>query len=111
MGALTTASPWLLLAVAGLLEVVWAVAMKASAGFSRPSYTVLTFVAAWASFWLLGLAMKHLPAGTAYAAWTGIGAVGTAVMGIVLLGEPLTLLRLGCIGLIVGGVLGLKFLG
>lgn len=110
MGSLTL-SPWLLLGVAGLLEVVWAVAMKASAGFTRLPYTALTFVTARLSFWLLGLAMKHLPAGTAYAAWTGIGAVGTAVMGIVLLGEPLTLLRLGCIALIVGGVLGLKFLG
>ncbi len=102
---------WLLLAVAGLLEIVWAVSMKASHGFTRWHYTAITLVAAWASFALLGLAMKQLPVGTAYAVWTGIGAVGAAVLGIVLFGEAVTALRLLCIALIVAGILGLKFAG
>jgi len=101
---------WLILGVAGLLEVVWALALKASAGFSRLPYTVLTLAAAGASFWLLGLAMRGLPVGTAYAVWTGIGAIGTAVLGIVLYDEPATLARVGCIALIAIGILGLKFL-
>ena len=101
---------WLILFVAGLLEVVWAVAMKASAGFTRLPYTVLTLAAAWMSFWLLGLAMRCLPVGTAYAVWTGIGAIGAAVLGIVLFDEPATLARVGCIALIAVGILGLKFL-
>lgn len=102
---------WLILLVAGLLEVVWSVSMKASEGFSRHIYTTITLVAAWLSFWLLGLAMRQLPLGTAYAVWVGIGTVGAALLGGLFFGEQLTLPRLACIGLIVVGVLGLKLLG
>lgn len=102
---------WTALVVAGVLEVVWATSMKASQGFTRHHYTALTFAAAWASFWLLGTAMKTLPAGTAYAVWTGIGAVGVAVLGILFFEEPVTLARIGCIALIVLGIAGLKMLG
>jgi len=100
---------WLLLFAAGILEIVWAVSMKASDGFSRTPYTVLTFVAAALSFWLLGASLKALPVGTAYAVWTGIGAVGAAALGIALFNEPANATRLGCIALVVVGVLGLKF--
>jgi quaternary ammonium compound-resistance protein SugE len=109
--ALTPNVAWLLLLVAGLLEVVWAVSMKASHGFTKAHFTAITFVAAAASFWLLGLAMRELPVGTAYAVWTGIGAVGAAILGILFLGEAVTVARIACIGLIVCGILGLKFLG
>jgi quaternary ammonium compound-resistance protein SugE len=107
---LTPNLAWLLLVVAGLLEIVWSVSMKASHGFTKHHYTAITFVAAWVSFWLLGLAMRQLPVGTAYAVWTGIGAVGAAVLGIVIFGEALTVARVGCIALIVCGILGLKLL-
>jgi quaternary ammonium compound-resistance protein SugE len=106
--SLSPTASWLLLFIAGLLEIVWSVSMKASAGFTRHHFTALTLVAAWLSFWLLGLAMRTLPVGTAYAVWTGIGAVGAALLGIVLFGEALTLLRVVCICLIVVGILGLK---
>ncbi|HVF63974.1 MAG TPA: quaternary ammonium compound efflux SMR transporter SugE [Casimicrobiaceae bacterium] len=106
-----TTTPWLILLAAGLLEVVWSVSMKASDGFTRLPYTVVTIAAAWLSFWLLGLALKELPVGTAYAVWTGIGAVGTAILGIVLFGESVTIARIGCIALIVAGILGLKLVG
>jgi quaternary ammonium compound-resistance protein SugE len=99
---------WLVLLAAGLLEVVWSVSMKASEGFTRPLLTGLTIVAAWFSFWLLGMSLKVLPVGTAYAVWTGIGAIGAAVLGIVLFKEPATVARIGCILLIVAGILGLK---
>lgn len=102
---------WILLVVAGLLEIVWSVSMKASNGFTKPNFTSITFVAAALSFWLLGLALRQLPVGTAYAAWTGIGAVGAAILGIVFFGEALTLARIGCIALIVLGIVGLKLLG
>ena len=101
---------WLALFVAGLLEIVWSVAMKASQGFTRWPLTALTFVAAWASFGLLGLAMKQLPLGTAYAVWTGIGAVGAAILGILLFNEPATAGRIACIAMILAGILGLKLL-
>jgi quaternary ammonium compound-resistance protein SugE len=106
----TAAAAWSLLLVAGLLEIVWSSSMKASEGFTRHTYTGVTFVAAWLSFWLLGLAMKSLPLGTAYAVWTGIGAVGAAVLGMVLFKEPVTTARILCISAIVGGILGLKLL-
>ena len=102
---------WLILLVAGLLEVVWALSMKASAGFTKLPWTVLTLATAWLSFWLLGLAMRSLPVGTAYAVWTGVGAVGTAALGIMLFGDPATPLRLASIGLIVAGIAGLKLVG
>jgi quaternary ammonium compound-resistance protein SugE len=107
--AITPATAWALLLVAGLLEVIWAISMKASAGFTKLHLTSLTIVAAGLSFWLLGLAMRVLPVGTAYAVWTGIGAVGATVLGIALFKEALTLPRVACIGLIVIGILGLRF--
>ena len=100
--------PWLLLFVAGLLEVGWAIGLKYTEGFTRPLPTVLTVASMIASVALLGLALKSLPVGTAYAVWTGIGTVGTAILGIILFGDPATALRLACIGLIVAGILGLK---
>jgi len=108
---ITSNFAWMLLIAAGLLEIVWATSMKASQGFTKHHFTTITFVAAALSFWLLGLALRQLPVGTAYAVWTGIGAVGAAVFGIVYFSEPLTLARVGCIALIVCGILGLKFLG
>jgi quaternary ammonium compound-resistance protein SugE len=99
---------WVLVVVAGVLEIVWALGLKYSDGFTRPVPSVITVVAAGASFWLLSLAMRVLPAGTAYAVWVGIGAAGTALLGMVLLGEAATVARLACIVLIVAGVLGLK---
>ena len=99
---------WILLLVAGCLEVVWVLSMKASQGFTRHGYTALTFAAAGASFWLLGMALKTLPVGTAYAVWTGVGALGAAVLGIWWFNEPSNLLRLLSIGLIVLGIVGLK---
>jgi quaternary ammonium compound-resistance protein SugE len=105
---MTHSTAWLLLLVAGLLEIVWAVSMKASAGFSRMPLTVLTIAAAWASFILLGLSLKALPVGTAYAVWTGIGAIGAAALGALLFNEPVTVARIGCIALIVAGIIGLR---
>ena len=106
----TPSTAWALLLLAGLLEIVWSTSMKASDGFTRHVYTGITLVAAWLSFGLLGLAMKSLPLGTAYAVWTGIGAVGAAVLGVVLFKEPATAARILCILAIVGGILGLKLL-
>jgi quaternary ammonium compound-resistance protein SugE len=108
---ITSSLAWMLLVAAGLLEIVWAVSMKASHGFTKHHFTALTLVAAGLSFWLLGLALRQLPVGTAYAVWTGIGAVGAAILGIAFFGESLSLARVGCIALIVCGILGLKFLG
>ncbi len=99
---------WVLLLIAGVLEIVWALGLKYSDGFTRPVPSVIVVVAAAASFWLLSLAMRVLPAGTAYAVWVGIGAAGTALLGMALLGEAATVARLACIVLIVAGVLGLK---
>ncbi|MBW7924521.1 MAG: quaternary ammonium compound efflux SMR transporter SugE [Burkholderiaceae bacterium] len=105
---MSVAKAWTWLVVAGLFEIVWALGLKYSDGFSRLWPSVVVVVAAAASFWLLAIAMRVLPAGTAYAVWTGIGATGTALLGIVLLGESANVARLVCIGLIVAGVLGLK---
>ncbi len=99
---------WAVLFAAGLLEVGWAIGLKYTEGFTRLTPSVLTLSAMAGSIILLGLALKTLPIGTAYAVWTGIGAVGTALLGIWLLGEPATALRLACIGLIVAGITGLK---
>ncbi|MBY0266014.1 MAG: quaternary ammonium compound efflux SMR transporter SugE [Burkholderiales bacterium] len=99
---------WLLLLVAGLLEVVWAIGLKYTEGFSRLWPSVITITAMAASVWLLALALKTIPVGTGYAVWTGIGAVGTAILGILLFSEPATAARLACISLIVAGILGLK---
>jgi quaternary ammonium compound-resistance protein SugE len=99
---------WLILLVAGLTEVGWAVGLKYTHGFTRPVPTAMTVVAMVLSLWLLGLAVRTLPLGTAYAVWTGIGTVGTAILGIVLFNEPATGLRLLCVALIVTGIVGLK---
>lgn len=99
---------WMLLVLAGLFEVGWAVGLKTTDGFTRPWPTAATALALVASMVLLGIAVRTLPLGTAYAVWTGIGTVGTAVLGIVLFNEPATMLRLGSIGLIVLGIAGLR---
>ena len=99
---------WFYLALAGALEIVWAIGLKYTEGFTRPIPTLITVVAMVASVALLGLALRHIPVGTGYAVWTGIGAAGTAILGIVLFGEPATTMRLGCIALIVAGIVGLK---
>ena len=101
--------PWILLTLAGLFEIGWAIGLKYTDGFTRPLPTVLTAGSMLVSIVLLGLAVKTLPMGTAYAVWTGIGTVGTVILGIVLFAEPVTAMRLGCIALIVTGILGLKF--
>lgn len=99
---------WLYLFVAGLFEVGWAIGLKYTQGFTRLVPTLFTAVSMVVSLGLLGLALKSLPVGTAYAVWTGIGTIGTAILGIALLGEPANALRLACIGLIVAGIVGLK---
>jgi len=99
---------WIYLVAAGALEVVWATAMKFSAGFTRPGPAVVTLVAMAASVWLLALAMRSLPLGTAYAIWTGIGAVGAFAVGIFMLGEAATAGRLVSVALIVAGMIGLR---
>ena len=93
---------------AGLLEVGWAIGLKYTEGFTKPMPSVLTIACMIASVALLGLSLKTLPVGTAYAVWTGIGSVGTAILGIWLFGDPATALRIACIGLIVAGIIGLK---
>jgi quaternary ammonium compound-resistance protein SugE len=99
---------WGYLLVAGLLEIVWAYSMKLSDGFSRPGYTAITIVAMILSFGLLALAMKSLPLGTAYTVWTGIGAVGAFILGIVWLGEAVTAARVGAAMLIIAGLVLMK---
>ncbi|MBQ8106835.1 MAG: quaternary ammonium compound efflux SMR transporter SugE [Afipia sp.] len=99
---------WTMLFVAGLLEIGWAIGLKYTDGFTKLTPSVLTIVSMIASVLLLGLSLKTLPVGTAYAVWTGIGSVGTAILGIWLLGDPATILRIVCIGLIVAGIVGLK---
>ena len=101
---------WLLLIVAGLLEVVWAIGLKYTEGFSRLVPSVITITAMIASVWLLAMALKSIPVGTGYAVWTGIGAVGTAILGIILFNEAATVVRIACIGLIITGIFGLKLL-
>lgn len=99
---------WTYLFLAGLFEVGWAVGLKFTDGFSRPLPTALTVASMIVSLGLLGLALKNLPLGTAYAIWTGVGTVGTVMLGIMLFGEAADALRLACIGLIVAGIIGLK---
>ncbi len=99
---------WTLLIVAGLFEIAWAVGLKFTDGFTRLWPTMGTLAALFISIGLLGIAAKSLPIGTAYAVWTGIGAVGTVLCGIAFLGDPATPLRLACVGFIVIGILGLK---
>lgn len=99
---------WIIVVIAGLFEVAWAVGMKYTQGFSRLWPTAGTVLAMIISVWLLGVAMKSLPVGTAYSVWVGVGAVGTVVLGIALFGEPANLARLISVGLIVAGIVGLK---
>lgn len=99
---------WTILLIAAALEVVWAVGLKSTAGFTRLAPSLVVISAMVASMYLLALAARGLPIGTAYAVWTGIGAVGTAIIGMIWLREPATAARILCIGLIVSGVVGLK---
>lgn len=101
---------WLALVVAGLFEIVWAVAMKCSNGFTRPGPSIVMAAAMLVSVGLLAWAMRAIDLGTAYAVWTGIGAAGTAIVGMALFHEPRDALRLGCLALILIGVLGLRLL-
>ena len=99
--------PWIYLCVAGLLEIVWAISLKHTEGFSNLRWSVVTVVGMMASFYFLAQALKNIPVGTAYAIWTGIGAAGTAILGIILFSESAALPRLICIGVIVAGIVGL----
>ena len=99
---------WIILVLAGLFEVGWAIGLKYTEGFTRLWPTVGTVAAMVVSLWLLGIAMKSLPVGTAYAIWVGVGAVGTVILGIVLFDEPVNALRIGSVALIVAGLVGLK---
>ena len=101
---------WILLVVAGMLEIGWAIGLKYTDGFTRLVPTVLTVAAMILSMGLLGLAIRTLPVGTAYAVWTGIGTAGTVVLGILLFDEPASFLRLFCVGLIVVGIVGLRLI-
>lgn len=102
------AQAWILLALAGLLEIAWAVGMKFTEGFTRIGPSVVVLVVALLSFWLLAVAMKALPVGTAYAVWVGIGAAGATLFGMLLFREPATVARIVCLLMIVGGVAGLR---
>ena len=102
--------PWIYLTLAGLFEIGWAIGLKYTDGFTRLVPTALTVAAMIISVFLLGLALRDLPVGTGYAVWTGIGTVGTALLGMYLFGDPATAARLACIGLIVAGIIGLKVL-
>ena len=99
---------WIYLLGAGVSEIGWAIGLKYTDGFTRPLPTVLTVLSMIVSLGLLGLALKTLPLGTAYAIWTGIGTVGTVILGILLFGEAATAFRLACVGLILAGIVGLK---
>ena len=101
-------TPWIYLAVAGAFEIAWAVGLKYTEGFTRPVPTTATIAAMVASVWFLGLAVKTIPIGTGYAIWTGIGAAGTAALGIILFAESTHPLRLASIALIIAGIVGLK---
>jgi quaternary ammonium compound-resistance protein SugE len=105
---MTPALAWALLVVAGLFEVAWAIGLKYTQGFTRPVATALTVAAMVVSMGLLGVVARQLPIGTAYAVWTGIGVFGTAVLGMYLFGESTTAIRLGCLALILTGIVGLK---
>lgn len=99
---------WIMLAAAGLFEIVWAIGLKYSDGFTKTVPSAITITAMAISMWLLAQAARDLPIGTAYAIWTGIGAVGAAILGIILFQESANLVRIGCIALIVVGIVGLK---
>lgn len=101
---------WTYLLIAGVLEIAWAVGLKYAQGFTRPTASAFTIIAMIASFWFLSKAVQAIPLGTAYAVWTGIGVIGTTILGIVLFAEPRDAARLICIGLILCGIVGLKWL-
>ena len=102
-------NPWIILVIAGLFEIVWATSMKASNSFTNTAPSIITGIAAFISFWLLAMAMKELPLGTAYVVWVGIGALGAAILGIVMFGDSITPLRITGIALIAAGIAALKF--
>jgi quaternary ammonium compound-resistance protein SugE len=102
---------WIVLVIAGLFEIVWAIGLKYSEGFTRLWPSVVTLVSLGISMVLLGVSVRVIPLGTAYAVWTGIGAVGTAIVGMVLFREPATVGRIVCLALVIGGIAGLKVLG
>jgi quaternary ammonium compound-resistance protein SugE len=99
---------WVILVIAGLFEVGWAIGLKYTEGFTRPLPTLWTVAAMGISLWLLGIAMKSLPVGTAYSVWVGVGAAGTVILGIVLFGEPANIARLVSVALIITGIIGLR---
>lgn len=99
---------WIFLFAAGFFEILWALGLKLSEGFTKPLPTVATIAAMALSMGFMAFSLKTIPMGTAYAVWTGIGAVGTAVLGMILFGEPRAALRIACIGLIIAGIAGLK---
>ena len=101
---------WMILLIAGFFEISWAIGLKYSHGFSHVIPSVITIICMIASFYFLALALKSLPLGTAYTIWTGIGTLGTVILGIILFKEPLTAMRLVCIALIITGITGLKLL-
>jgi quaternary ammonium compound-resistance protein SugE len=101
---------WVYLGLAGLFEIGWALGLKQSHGFTRPWWSAFTIASIIISLGLLGLALRSLPIGTAYAIWTGIGIIGTALSGIFMFGEPVTAARIACIGLVISGIVGLKLL-
>ncbi|HCG05309.1 MAG TPA: quaternary ammonium compound-resistance protein SugE [Desulfovibrio sp.] len=109
-GVSRTSGAWLALFAAGLFEVGWAVGLKYAQGFTRPLPSLLTIAAMAVSLYLLAVALRHLPLGTAYAVWTGVGTVGTALLGIAVFGEPANAARMACILCIVAGIAGLKLL-
>lgn len=102
---------WVILFIAGLFEIGWAIGLKYTEGFTRPLPTIFTLASMAISVVLLGIALKTLPVGTGYAVWTGIGTIGTAILGMILFGDPATALRIACIGLILAGIIGLKLVG
>lgn len=107
---MTSTNSWMLLVAAGLLEVAFALGLKTASGLQRPWILVGTLLVLAGSLGLLTLALRHLPVGTAYAVWTGIGAVGTSLAGVIWMGDSASVGRLACMGLIVGGVMGLRWL-
>ena len=99
---------WLFIFVAGLLEIAWAIGLKYSDGFTKPLATVLTIILMILSFVVLAQGIRTIPVGTGYAVWTGIGAAGTAILGVILFNEPLTAARIGCLAMVIAGIVGLK---
>lgn len=108
---MTATVAWIALVAAGVLDVLWAVSMKYADGYSKPGWSIASLLLLAAFVFLLGRSLQVLPVGTAYAVWTGVGAVGTVIMGIVLFDESLDPVRVGCIGLVVAGIIGLKLNG